>query len=42
MKEIYSKPTAETIILAAESVIAGSDGNYNGTLPGFIEGEFFL
>ena len=42
MKEIYSTPVTETMKLAAESLIATSDGNPSGNLPGFNNGDFTL
>lgn len=42
MKEIYSTPVTETMKLTAESLIAASDGNPSGNLPGFNNGDFTL
>jgi hypothetical protein len=42
MKENYSTPLTESLKLAAESVVAASDGNPSGTLPGFTNGDFWL
>ncbi len=42
MKETYTTPVSETKVIAAQALIAASDGNPSGTLPGFTNGDFTL
>ncbi len=42
MKQTYYAPSTESVSLASWSVIAASDGNPSGNLPGFNNGDFTL
>ena len=42
MKETYYSPISEITVIVAQALIAASDGNPSGNLPGFNNGDFTL